>query len=379
MEFYTPILTIATFALYTFIFSLFIVPPLKDLRQIRAGLRGLIKPKPLLKEKENDDKRKEQRKRITDTLKDYKLRHQEIRQSTRFLIWGGIATVIATLLLFIATIPGEENVLPYVFNNTELLIFVVYITVILILMIVAFITQIPSPRRITEWSYLVKNYGLSPSGLAECADFKIDFNPRNKSLFEQHDPKEKRPIQIFSDIELRGYKYWFFIHDLENETIVLNLVGVIDKTTNLNERFLDLDDLYGWSATVGEFDAYKFRGKKLQMHFFIFDPILYSNVGEPYWGYNNFTYDGRVSWSSGHNVSLQPGTYSKIKYYGNGLKFNKLEWYKYEDDFPKKDFSEVKSSKHWNIVEKVFEVSHKSLLKNIRYPNPSILIKYKYE
>ncbi len=109
----------------------------------------------------------------------------------------------------------------------------IYVAVVLVLMAWAFIKLTPSHRTITEWSYLAKNFGLSPSGLAECANFRIDFNPRSRSIFERHDPKEKRPIQIFSDIELRGYKYWFFIYDTTDRQIVFSLTGIVNKKTDL--------------------------------------------------------------------------------------------------------------------------------------------------
>ncbi len=363
MDLFNPILTIAIFALYTFIFSLFIVPPLKDLRQIRTGLRGLVTSRSFLK-REKQEERRRQRKQITDVLKDYRLRYQEIRQATRFLAYGGVATILTCLFLFISTVPVEERAIHYFFYNPDILVFVIYIAVIFILMIVSFVLYTPSPDRIIEWTYLVKNYGLSPSGLAECANLKIDFNPKSRSIFEHHDPREKRPIRIFSDIELVGYKYWFFIYDLDGNEVLLNLIGIVDKKTGLEERFFDFDDFYGWFTVVGKFDAYSFKNKKLRMFFFVFGPVLFGDVGEPYWGYSDFYCDGTVKWSSTNIVSLQKGTYSKIRYYGSGLNFSKFEWYEYENNFPLEYFSKIKSEQQWSIVKGVFDSSCKLLLKN---------------
>lgn len=78
----------------------------------------------------------------------------------------------------------------------------------IILIIFALKKYIPSIGKITEWSYMVKHFSFSPSGIARYSNIYIDYNIKDEEGF--------RSIRICSDIEIRGYKYRFFIYDNQN-------------------------------------------------------------------------------------------------------------------------------------------------------------------
>ncbi|MFW0862057.1 MAG: hypothetical protein ACKKL6_00515 [Candidatus Komeilibacteria bacterium] len=290
-------------------------------------------------------------------MKDYKLRYQEIEQSTWFLIAGIIITVLTALALFLWTISNHQKILKYIFvDHIDYLILMIYVIIMSTLMVWAFKMNTPSSKKITRWEYLSKNYGLSPSGLAECANFRADFNPKTISTFESGDSRGLRQIQIFSDIELRGYKYWFFIYSLDDQRHIFNLTGAVNDKTSLKERFFDIEDIHGWSVNIASFDFDKYKNKELYLFLFIFDPILYGDVGAPYWGYKKFTYEGEVISSSEYNVPAN-STHKNIKYFGSGLKFKKYTWQDSEQ-----------STEVDEIVKKVFNNTYievTSRLKNV--------------
>lgn len=202
MDHYSQIITVATFALYSFIFSLFMLPAIKNLKGIQHKLRGLVKPTSFLSEgkREEDQERKEQVKNLRNILEEYKLEYNEINTFKRYIIGGTIVTLLAIVILFII----QRNV-----PSCSFFVTAIYVVIIAGLIVSALNQYIPPAGKITEWSYMVKHFSFSPSGIAKCADLYIDYNLRD----EKADNNKVTPIRICSEIEIRGYKYWIFAYD----------------------------------------------------------------------------------------------------------------------------------------------------------------------
>jgi len=338
MNYYQQIFTIGTFALYTFIFSLFIIPTLKNLSQIQDNFKRIMKPPSLLslgKRDEDEKETEQQKKQFIDILKGYKLEYQKLTKLRNCVIFGAIITCIAVLILFFVVNPKL---------NLGLITLALYIILIVILMVWAFKTYIPNPQKITDWSYLVEHFSLSPSRLARCAELRADLADQNE---------KKRVLKIFSNIELRGYKYWFFIYDTEINKHIFISAGTIKNKINLKEQFPDFGDFDEWYANICELDIKK--DKKFKIYFFVFDPVFFENYGCPYWGYNEITFETMVGYSSSYKVLLQHYPFLQIKYRGNNLKFKEITWIE-------KDIAEY--TEHATIIKTALESSKKYLLKN---------------
>ncbi len=353
MNYYQQIFTIGTFALYSFIFSLFIIPTVKSLKQIQYKLRGVVKPQSLLENPSFSQVNSEydnQTRQIIDILEEYKLEYKEINKLKKFLIYGAIATFLSVALLFVFNLFSKQNTI----NWSSFAILIIYVVIIGILVIWAFITYVPSPQKITNWIYMAEHFGLSPSGLAKCANIKIDYNPKGTPYFVQNNPQERRPIRIFSNIELRGYKYWFFVYNLDDKTPVYILTGNVNDKTVVNELYPDSKDFRGWYINIAEFDAFKFKDKNLRIYFFVFDPITFGNIGNPYWGCRDFSYKENFIYSSEYSISLNENPYIQITYHGTGLHFKEFEW----QEIP--TMSEKDKAQN-SLVKQVFDISQKKI------------------
>lgn len=100
MDNYNNIIAIAIFALYSFVFSLFMLPIINNLREIQYRLRGLIKPQTILKEEKQTEK-DEQTTKLYNILNEYKLEYQELYKLKEILVYGGIITVLTIVILFL--------------------------------------------------------------------------------------------------------------------------------------------------------------------------------------------------------------------------------------------------------------------------------------
>ena len=232
MEYYQQIFAVATFALYSFIFSLFIVPTIKNLKQIQQRLRRVIKPRSLFSDQRRiDEEIKKQKREFIEILEEYKLEYKDVDGLRTSLINGVIITFVSVFLIFIF---NADKLTP------SLLVLFFFLIEVVILIINAFKTYIPSPHEITEWIYMCEHFNLSPTGIEKCADLEVDYNFED-TTFSEFDPKLKRKIKIHSDIELRGYKCWIFIYDLKNKKIIFNIVKTINKKVELVELMPDTE------------------------------------------------------------------------------------------------------------------------------------------
>lgn len=346
MEYYQQIFTIATFALYSFIFSLFIVPTIKNLKQIQQKLRKIIKPRTLFpNQTKRDGEIKKQKSEFIEILEEYKLEYKDVDGLRRSLIYGVIITFVSIISIFILNAD---------YFTTNLFVLFFFLIGIVILIVGAFKTYIPSPREITEWIYMCEHFNLSPTGIEKCADLEVDYNYED-TTFSEFDPKLKRKIKIHSDIELRGYKCWIFIYDSKNKKIIFNVIKTINKKADLIELMPDTE-YKKWSVEISEFDAYEHReNKELKMFFFVFDPITFGNAGSPYWGYKDLEFKENVSFSSGYKLGLYGGTFVYIKYSGEKLNFKKLQW---QENIP----IQPGNKELFGIIKEVFEISKGKLI-----------------
>lgn len=313
MDYYSQIITVAIFALYSFIFSLFILPAIKNLKGIQHKLRGLVKPTLFLSESKQaeNQQRTEQVKELRNILGEYKLEYSEINTFRLYIIIGTIITLLAILILFII----QEDLPSASFITTA-----IYVIVIGVLIVSALNQYIPPMNKITNWSYMVKHFLFSPSGIAKCADLFIDYNLRNEEA--------DNTIRICSEIEVRGYKYRIFAYNKTTWECVYSIIGKIDESSELLEAFPDMDDLNYWYITVGEFDLYKFKWEELEINFFIFDPVTWIGTCSPYRWSQATKFEEDILYSSTLSVrgAMINNPYHKIKYEGNGLKFKKIYW-----------------------------------------------------
>ncbi len=354
MNYYNHVITIATLALYTFIFSLFMLPAVKNLKQIQSKLRWLIKPIPSIDNNEAvlSDETKKQVKMLGNTLKEYKLEYHEVHKFKQILIWGIIASILAMIILFFT----EHMKL-----SSSLVVTLLYVIIITALILYAFYEYIPPLSRITERRYMIKHFDFSPIGIARCANIHIYYNPivwdrRDKDL----DSKLKQPrhIRICSRIELRWYIYWICIYNKDTGECIFSTNGKVDSKSKLLEAYVapELRDYNYRSIKVWEFDLYKFKDRKLEIVFFIFDPATpLKNM--PYRWYHEVKFEDRTTFSSNRQVYLKDTLYQPIKYEGGNLKIKSL----YRDD-------ETKSSEQYTdmdrIIRCIFHNYRTRILKN---------------
>lgn len=331
------------------------IPIIKNLKQIQEKLRNTIKPRSFTDFDSSGHKAEEEIKKQTkifiDILEEYKLEYKGIDDLKKCLIYGGIITLFFLILIFLF---NSKNVI-------ELQSFTILITFfieIAILINHTLQTYIPSPYKITEWSYMKEYFNLSPSSLAKCANLKLDYNPKDELSFgNDWNPKIKRSLKIYSDIELRGYKYWIFIYDYSKNKLIFNITGNINKKTRLAELMPDTE-FNGWYINISEFDAYKYKdNKNIEILFFVFDPILYGNYGYPYFGHQKFEFDEEISFSTGNRLGLYNGTFGHIIYSGKDLDFKKMEWR--GEIITKKEEDKI----IFGFIKEIFEISKKDIMK----------------
>lgn len=349
INYYQVIFTIATFALFSFIFSLFMVPVINNLKQIQRNLRNIIKPKSYSIDMDDLKRRRAEEtetKEFIKILEEYKLEYKNIDSLKKNLIYGVTVTFVFIILIFL-------------FNNNQitpsLILLLTFLIEIFILIVSAFMSYIPSPYKITDWGYMSEYFNLSPSGIERCANLTVNYN-LDRELFKPVAPESKRLIKIYSDIELRGYKYWVFIYDTKNKKIIFNTTKTVTPKNTLHELLPDTE-IKRWQIDIAEFDSHKYaENKNLKIFFFVFDPIIYGNTGSPYWGYKHLNFERNITFSSEYQLSLSGGTFPHIKYAGKGLHFLNLIW----EEIPIK--TEMKDV--LDAIKETFDRSIKELKRN---------------
>lgn len=320
MENYNNIISFGIFAIYTFMFSLFMVPIIGNLKEIKRKLRGLIKS-PIIFDSETHEQRTEKKlvkETLNNTLNEYKIEYKELQELRNLIIRGAIITIFAIILLEIwSIIVARTKTDRTSWVDQSKIIKVVYIIIMLILVAQALNKYIPSIGKITEWWYMVDYLSFSPSNIAKYANLYVDYNIGTK--------KDIMEIRIYSDIELRGYKYRFFIYESWNYNHLYSKIGEVKSNTKLFQAFQDIKDFKQRYVIIGEFNVERFKDKTLKMNFFVFDPCTTDDLCSPYWWFKDYKFEENIS-STGYSINPNTNLYQNIKYQGKGLNFKKIYW-----------------------------------------------------
>lgn len=339
----TALISTALYIINAWVFSIFIVPQLKDIKRLQNSLYGFNLPYlSTYADETEDDRQKIQIKKYDELLAHYRVEYAAMKKMIDLLYYSVVAMLLGTLLAILAS---AEFILTNI--DSGMSVFLATIGILSLISLHAIDRFIAAPDDLSEFSFMIKNQNISNYNLVNCASFKPTFEVREP--FSTAAPKK---IYLTTNFRLHGYKYLLCIFDQDYKIIYYSYGNVSKQSKVQRIEYPPIKFSSGTKYTppflsyrieVGNFYYTNTNRSEMRIFLFIFDPCVQSDELE-----NSPLYETGSMTMSDHTIGGGPPIkikkaakyYLPIQYRGKGAKIKRIEWRDKLESYPDKEYSE---------------------------------------